>query len=129
MLAMVMAMFGQAPIAEQRAGQHRSLFLREHCRSIQNFPRRYPHTSTVPLGTVGQVGLSPIQPVLTMALPPKRTRYHNCYFRSKELELLTDSSSQSRCDKSAGRRFRRPLVVTDEVGLCHHPRLARGAGV
>jgi len=39
------AVFGQTAIAQQRTGQYRSLILREHCRSMQNFPRRYPHSS------------------------------------------------------------------------------------
>jgi hypothetical protein len=61
---MVVAMLGQATIAQQRASEYRSLFLREHyCRSILNFPRRYPHASIVPMRADGQVGLSPIQPV------------------------------------------------------------------
>jgi len=61
---MVQAVLGQTAIAQQRASQYRSLFLRErYCRSILNFPRRYPHTSTVPRRADRQVGLSPIQPV------------------------------------------------------------------
>jgi hypothetical protein len=59
--AMVMAVFGQTPVAQKRSSQHCSLSLREH--SIDpELPSALPSCSpTVPCGSVGEVGLSPIQ--------------------------------------------------------------------